>query len=814
MTDGNGRAWMRITAYADKWSVQQGDIIRFHVNCDGPDRYLAQLVQLIHGDTNPAGPGLKEIEIQSEVNGEHPGRKQVIHSGSYAVVSDRRPLRVDSFTLLCWIWPTMPKKVSGYWRQGPQGILTKWSNNQGYGLFLDDDGCVNLWINEYKMSTGAPVRDRAWHFVAATFDAESGKAVLYHEPQIRYALDPGIPPVEKTIKTKVQHSDTPLVIAGYVDRRESSPIGNSSVPKGVIIGGHYNGKIDSPRMCNRALSRLEIETMKLGARPELDERRGPGPTGDLSTCLVASWDFSEAIPTRTVLDKGPYKLHGELVNLPTRAMTGYNWRGWETNWRHAPQEYGAIHFHDDDLDDARWDVDLELTVPEDLKSAVYAMKLTSAEGDEDYVPFFVRPPLGKYTAKIAVIMSTIDYMAYANEHLAANAGGAELLVYRIPIMQAQNMFLAEHREYGGSIYDTHTDGSGLCLSSRLRPVLSFRPKYDHFLTQAPWQFPADLHLIDWLHEMGYEFDVITDEDVSYDGLERIEGYNVLITGSHPEHKDENYLDAVHAYKERGGRFMYMGADGFYWIHTFHPAYGRGEVTEMRRCESGIRTWRADPGEYHHQSNGQLGGMWRYVGRYLHSVAGTGMSSEGFDISSYYTRTPESNDPRVSWAFDGIDYDERLGDFGLVGGGAAGTELDIVDTALGSPPHTLVAATSAGRHTDGYLLVMEDFGFMQAGLSGTEHPRVRSDIAYHETPNGGAAFAFSSIAFCGALSHNNYDNNISRLVKNVLDRFSQDGPLPPPPPEAIIHRGRLDYDPDLNRKRLEALAPGPARKRRQ
>ena len=58
-----------------------------------------------------------------------------------------------------------------------------------------------------------------------------------------------------------------------------------------------------------------------------------------------------------------------------------------------------------------------------------------------------------------------------------------------------------------------------------------------------------------------------------------------------------------------------------------------------------------------------------------------MSSEGFDISSYYTRTPESNDPRVSWAFEGIGYDERLGDFGLVGGGAAGTELDIVDTTL-------------------------------------------------------------------------------------------------------------------------------------
>ena len=69
------------------------------------------------------------------------------------------------------------------------------------------------------------------------------------------------------------------------------------------------------------------------------------------------------------------------------------------------------------------------------------------------------------------MVPTISYMAYANEHLANNAGGAELLVYRVPIMQHQNMFLSEHREYGGSIYDTHTDGSGLCLSSRLRPIL-------------------------------------------------------------------------------------------------------------------------------------------------------------------------------------------------------------------------------------------------------------------------------------------------------------------------------------------------------
>ena len=795
---------MRLTGYADLFGVNPGETIRFHVNCDGPKKYNAEIVKMVHGDTNPRGPGLIEKKVKADCNGEYTGRKQVIYSGSYGYLDDNPHLQAESVTLQCWIWPTMPKTHPKYWKHGAQGLMTKWSGGKGYGLFINEEGCLEFRINGERITTNAPIRDRAWHFVAATYDAKTFQAVLYHEPQIQYALDPDIPPVKKKLGEAIQHKKgVPFVVAGYCDRFDKSDQAQASVPAGIIIAGHYNGKIDSPRLCDRALSRQEIETMKLGAQPGLTERRHAGPTGPLSECIVGSWDFSDGINTIVGRDHGPYLYDLEIVNCPTRAMTGHNFSGHNFDWKHAPKEYGAIHFHDDDIDDARWSVDFEWTVPQNQKSAFYAAKLTTGDGDEDYIPFWVVPEVGKATAKIAYMVPTISYMAYANEHLANNAGGAELLVYRVPIMQDQNMFLSEHREYGGSIYDTHTDGSGLCLSSRLRPILSIRPKYDHFLMQAPWQYPADLHMIYWLETMGYDYDVITDEDVTYDGLARLEQYNVVITGSHPEHNSGPQLDALHNYTQQGGRLMYMGADAWYWIHSYHPAYdhlGRGIVTEMRRCESGIRTWRADPGEYYHQGTGELGGMWRYRGRYLHSVAGTGMSSEGFDISSYYSRTPESNDPRVSWAFKGIKYDEKLGNFGLVGGGAAGTELDIVDTMLGSPPHTLVVATSAGRHTEAYLLVMEDFGFNQQGLDGTQHPRVRSDIAYHETPNGGGCFAFSSIAFCGSLPWNNCDNNISKLVANVLNRFMKDGPLPLPPSDAYKHRGRADYDPPMNKAR--------------
>jgi N,N-dimethylformamidase len=793
---------MKITGYADKFSVHPGDTIKFFVNCDGPAEYQAEIVKMIHGDTNPRGPGFIEESIKADCNATYKGVKQEIYSGSYGFVVDKPQFRVESVTLQCWIWPTTPKTHPKYWKHGAQGLVTKWHDGKGYGLFLNAEGCIEFRVNDQVITTGAPVRDHAWHFVAATFDAVTGEATLYHEPQVVYALDPEIAPVTKKLATKLAYTPgTPTVIAGYCGSITDSPQATASVPSGVLIKGHYNGKIDSPRICSKALTRLEIETMKLGAQPGLSERRNSGPTGKLSEVIVAAWEFSDGISTIAGKDKGPYLFDATIVNCPTRAMTGYNWQGQVFDWKVAPEQYGAIHFHDDDIDDARWAVSFEWKVPKGTSSKFYAAKLTSKDGDEDYIPFWVVPHVGEEQSKIAFMVPTISYMAYANEHLANNAGGAELLVYRVPIMQQQNMFLSEHREYGGSIYDTHTDGSGLCLSSRLRPILSIRPKYDHFLAQAPWQYPADLHMIYWLEKMGYAYDVITDEDVSYDGLARLENYNVVISGSHPEHNSGPQLDALHNYMQRGGRFMYMGADGWYWVHSYHPAYdglGRGIVTEMRRCESGIRTWRADPGEYYHQGTGELGGMWRFRGRYLHTIAGTGMSSEGFDISTYYSRTPESNDARVSWAFEGITYDEKLGNFGLVGGGAAGTELDIVDTMLGSPPHTLVVATSAGRHTEGYLLVMEDYGFNQQGLDGTQHPRVRSDIAYHETPNGGASFAFSSIAFCGALPWNNGDNNISKLVGNVLNRFMKDGPLPAPSPGAIMHRGRADYDQPMNK----------------
>jgi N,N-dimethylformamidase len=74
-------------------------------------------------------------------------------------------------------------------------------------------------------------------------------------------------------------------------------------------------------------------------------------------------------------------------------------------------------------------------------------------------------------------------------------------------------------------------------------------------------------------------------------------------------------------------------------------------------------------------------------------------------------------------------------------------------------------------------VRENVGTTMPAHGGDEQPNVRADLVYFTTPNDGGVFSTGSIAWCGSLSHNNYDNNVSRITENVLRRFSASGPLP-------------------------------------
>jgi N,N-dimethylformamidase len=342
-----------------------------------------------------------------------------------------------------------------------------------------------------------------------------------------------------------------------------------------------------------------------------------------------------------------------------------------------------------------------------------------------------------------------------------------------PIVTDIDIELYKNWEFGLSTYDSWADGNGVCYSSYHRPLVNMRPKYRISSMGVTWQFPADLSIIAWLEHKKYDYDVLTDEDLHRDGVAALEPYKCVITGTHPEYYSERMLDATEDFVAGGGRYIYMGGNGYYWNVAFRD--DDPSVMEVRKLDSGMRAWAARPGEHYLATTGQKSGLWKNLGRPPQKLVGVGFIAEGFETSRPYRRMPDSYHRTVAWIMAGVE-GEIIGDFGLAYNGAAGLELDRYDLNLGTPPHTRIVASSGG-HSDNYCLSIEEILYPYPGLQGTQDYRIRADMTYFVAPNGGAVFSASSIAFGQALPARGFDNNVSRVLGNLVDAFIKDGQLP-------------------------------------
>lgn len=730
-----------LLGYAVPMVAKPGGTVQIMVTTEA-ERYDAEIVRLVHGDSNPNGPGFKAESIDSPSNGSYPGRHQETHIGSYAQVDTEPTLDgTTGLTIQAWIWPTTPDAEKS------QGVVTRMADGRGWGLFVEA-GALTFKIGDASVTSEVGLVVERWHFVAGTYDATSG---------------------DVTVQWRLLETGNAGGTASGLARGDAS---SSGLPILIAAGGRldigkpapldcFNGKIEHPRLFSRPLDSDELDSLAGDADPVDVEG------------LVAAWDFSASAPsTSELIDRGPAALHGSILNYPMRGLTGHLWNGTAFQRALAPEQYGAIHFHDDDFDDSRWEADFEFVVPPDLRTGFYAAHLEGA-GEHDYVPFFVSPPPGVFNADIAYLAPTNTYLAYGNERLLTSSGGIDFSgLTNIPLsLDPLDEYLGEHREYGGSIYDRHTDGSGIAYSSTRRPIVSMRPTQRHWVTGCPRGFGFDLNMIDWLDEVGHTYDVFTDEDLHFEGVDRLSGYKVVITASHPEYWSGPMLDALETYLAQGGRLMYLGGNGFYWATAFDPE--RPYIVEVRRGLAGSRAWESHPGEQEMASTGEHCGIWRHLGRPPNPIVGIGFAGQGWDLNTPgYRRLPDSHDPRAAFIFNGIGPDEEIGEFGLVMNGAAGDELDRVDHSLGTPSHTLLLATSANLHSDYYLVCHEDLYVTQGEIHGTDNPNLRADMVYFETTNEGAVFSVGSINWLGSLSHNSYDNNVSRITDNVLRKFAE------------------------------------------
>jgi N,N-dimethylformamidase len=370
-----------ITGYPDPMNPHPGQTIRFMVSSE-LSSYSAQIMRLYDADPNPAGPGIEAVPVSPAIS--HVGHHESLPLGSYVTVPTKTPLQLTgSFTITAWIAPTtVPggtrNPLAQYWTptftNQPQGIVSKWSGQSGYGLVIDGDGSLGLWLGNGSKKVGlhtgvamhpwvpalpgaeaymnpppSPVIAQGvipqmvnsrWYFVAASYDATTGRVTLVQDPD-NQVPDSSRVTVQKLARINaIARTTSPLLIGAASQTDSSAP------PSGL-----YNGKIDNPRIYGRALTRAEITAIKQG--------RGP-------TDVVANWDFSRSIRSNDVINTSSNSLNGTTVNLPQRGVTGHNWDGTAYNYTQMPDQYGGMYFHDDDLADARWPVGFEYHVPSDL----------------------------------------------------------------------------------------------------------------------------------------------------------------------------------------------------------------------------------------------------------------------------------------------------------------------------------------------------------------------------------------------------------------------------------------------------------------
>jgi N,N-dimethylformamidase len=735
--------------YCDPWSVAPGDTIRFKIGMrGGGKRFRATLVRVTSPDTGPAGAGLKTETIKTPFEGWHDGVERPIPVGSHVLI-DRPELvaGLERFTIQALVMPAL------IGRGRRQAVLSSWTEGtreRATTLFIDENGEATLQFADGahgRVASGAPMQANRWYHLGASCDVASGRVLLVQTPLPMRGFDR-----EVAVVTEGRLPMAPLAAA----RLRIGAVGKPGPDPRRFATWLFNGRIEAPSIADVAMTLDDLRANAAAAS-----------TGVPFDRTRAAWDFAIDISGTRIVDRGPRRYDGETINAPKRAVPGAHWQGEVQDWRQAPAEYAAIHFHEDDLYDACWPDSFTWTVPQGQRSGIYALRLDGESGPPFWVTFFVRPPRGTATAKIAFLASTASYLVYTNYRARQVPSTADLSFGALQHVDTTDMLVMHHPELGASTYDKHPDGTGVCHSSRHRPLINVRP------TGRAWNLMIDYALIDWMEHEKIACDVITDDDLHVEGLSLLENYAAVMSGCHPEYWSAQMLDALEAYLKRGGRFMYLGGNGFYWRISYpesHPG-----MIEVRRAEGGTRAWAENSGEYYHASTGEYGGMWRRNGRPPNALLGVGFIAQGFDFSSHYEQNDARDDVRVSWMFEGIARGEKLGDFGFALGGAAGLEIDCASTALGTPAHALVVASSVG-HSKVMNLVVEEISAGFSGAYGGVWPAVRADIVFFEMPGGGAVFSTGSIAYIGSLPYNNYANNIARLTGNVVRRFIDPRPF--------------------------------------
>ena len=702
-----------LVGYANRLSVRPKETISFKVSSELKSDYSVDLYRSISADPNPEGIGIKEEKVDNYFSSRLiKSRAQKHFPGSYARSQKQLNLDVENgLKISLNFFSTLKNKK----------IQTLISIDH-LSIYINENYQLSCSYLDKNIFISKPIKTRKWIKAELELDYLENTLKLFQNyigesnAELSRKIDIEVP-IKKNIVSNL------LISAKEKDKK---------------IEDFFNGKIEDP----------EISTLSTERKFE----------------KFLEWDFSDQIPSSLVREKLTDQYNLKIINYPTRGVTGSEWDGSEMSWKYCPQHYRAIHFHEDDIYDFEWKNDFDFVVPKDMPSGIYVMRL-KCENFEDNIPFFVCPPKNETHSDLCVIIPTFTYTVYGNHARPDYKNSWE---EKINKWNAYPHNPSNFKHYGLSTYNFHSDGSGICHASYLRPLLNLKVGYLTFgasTCSGLRHFQADSHLISWLNFENIKFDILTDEEIHNEQFDALKRYKTVMTTTHPEYHTKETLNAFHKFKENGGNLIYLGGNGFYWKVCLNKE--NSKIIEIRRAEDGIRAWASEPGEYYSAFDGSYGGLWRRNGIPPQKLTGVGFSAQGQFTGSYFIR--KNYDKNLEWIFHGIK-ENKIGNFGFSGGGAAGFELDRADNFLGTPENCTILASSEGHDND-YVLVPEEHLTHITTLPGDPlETLLRADMVYFQNEKGGKVFSVGSITFCGSLPYNNFKNNISTLLKNILKNF--------------------------------------------
>ncbi len=373
-----------------------------------------------------------------------------------------------------------------------------------------------------------------------------------------------------------------------------------------------------------------------------------------------------------------------------------------------------------------------VTGPE--RTGLYYLHAKAESGAFFSFPWIVAP--ARPAARIAVLLSTTNWNAYNNFGGRSNYIHPEGLPPSPPLNARLDLERYQKTGFSGFRYP---NGHYPPISFERPEVGNHVPEHTGVADpiagrQASHLAPAEWRLLGWLEREGFAYDVYSESQLHYGRLD-LDQYTVLIAGVHPEYVTIPMFDKIKSWvHHRGGRFLYLGANGYSCVVEF-PAEAtmRCHTQMMKQDESGALVDPIDPNCFEsrmhmvHEPDG--------------SLLGVTCSSLGLMTGAPY-RVLEPD----HWVFAGTNL--KTGDLFGTGslqercpGGASAHEMDRISRY--APAGTRLLAKGLNPENGG------------------------AELACYEMPSGGAVFAAGSITWPASLL---VDPHVSRITANVLARY--------------------------------------------